>query len=158
MLKELLPLPTGLLTVLLAQSVTGTGVDPAILSIVGNGVTVVVLAWYVIYDVRVRTPNMLSTFSKENRRGRASYRRIVEEMRATFLAEQNASRSAFAAEQTATRAQYDRELAELRKMLFENMTAMRTAVHDVKDTANALMQKKSLSEMTGESPPQAGTT
>jgi hypothetical protein len=61
-------------------------------------------------------------------------------MRAIFAQEQQALRQAFAEEQTRLRQSYDKEVAEWRGMLFQNMQAMRTAVHDVRDTAQAMMR------------------
>lgn len=146
-----------------------TTIDPSILAMVGNGATVVVLVWYVIYDVRIRTPSMLSAFAKEQAEIRATfakeqaeirstftneqsqirstfvneqqssretYRVMMELSRTTFTNEQNTLRQAFAQEQTGARAQAEKEMAELRRMIFEMVTSMRTAVHDVKDTAN----------------------
>jgi hypothetical protein len=132
----------------LAQST----VDPNVLSIVGNGVTVIILAWYVVYDVRVRTPSMVTAFQKEMAEQRNAftkdqtethlhYNLIIEKIRETFVAEQTQTRTLFTSEQVATRHTYDSELAELRKMLLDNLVGMRTAVHDVKNTAQTLMNK-----------------
>ncbi len=137
------------------------GVDSSIVSLVGNGVTIVVLAWYVIYDVRVRTPAMLTaftfqqdqlrnTFTAEQSNVHEHYNGILNAMRETFTKEQALSRAAFSAEQTAIRDRYDKELSDMRQMLFESVTSMRTAVHDVKDTANRLMLKKELKTMQEE--------
>ena len=150
---------------LLAQA----AIDSSIVSLVGNGVTAAVLAWYVIYDVRVRTPNMLAAFSKEQAelrqtftaeqgKERESNRQMVEAIRQTFvteqgaarqafLTEQGASRQAFTAEQVAMRSQHEQEQAKLRQMLLDNMMNMRQAVHDVKNTAEALMGDKRLKEV-----------
>jgi len=163
LLIELLPMPLGLAGVfgLLAAA---DGMDPGILSIVGNGVTVAVLAWYVMYDVRVRTPSMLAVFTseqaairksftdeqdeirrtfKEEQAGlRESYRSVIDGMRTTFAAEQGLLRQAFSTEQVAARSHFEKENAELRTMLIENLKGMRTAVHDVRDTAQELMGSK----------------
>ncbi len=150
----------GQVSLVLAQ----TNLDPSIVSLVGNGVTVVVLAWYVIYDVRTRTPAMLlaftaeqaklretfaqeqaslrETFKKEQFDLRDSYRVVVETIRSTFSAEQTATRQAFAGELTATRIAYEKEVSEMRSMLFENLKNMRQAVHDVKDTAQTLINSQ----------------
>jgi hypothetical protein len=140
------------LTLLLAD-VAPVGLDPSIATLIGNGCTVAVLAWYVVYDVRVRTPLMLTAFQKEQEEMRATFAREQEEMRKanwqvvdsirlTFQQEQNSSRQVFVAEQTAQRETYQREMGETRQMLFETMKSMRTAVHDVKDTAQTLMSGK----------------
>lgn len=134
---------------ILAQA-TVAGVDPSIATLIGNGATVAVLVWYVIYDVRVRTPMMLSTFAKEQAEirktfedeqieSRKTHLAAIESLRQTFSQEQSTARQAFTIEQSAQREAYHREMVETRQMLFETMKAMRTAVHDVKDTAQSLM-------------------
>lgn len=107
-----------------------TGLEPSVITLIGNGVTVAVLAFYVIYDLKTRTPNMLTAFHAEQKATRDEYRAIIDGMREAFLSEQ-----------AAMRAQYDGQLAELRRVLFETMKSMRVAVHDVKDTAQTLMSK-----------------
>jgi mannitol-specific phosphotransferase system IIBC component len=155
LLIEVLPLPLGLLAVLMAQTAVPP-MDVNIIPLIGNGVTVVILAWYVIYDVRTRTPNMLAAFQqelaesraafeKEKAEDRAEHAQIVEAMRTAFLLEQAELRKVFATEQAASRAQAANDLESLRKMLWENMTAMRTAVHDVRDTAQHFITKQELS-------------
>jgi hypothetical protein len=141
----LIPLPLAI--GILAQLAQATAFDPGLMALVGNGVTVVVLAWYVIYDVRTRTPSMLASFTTEQAASRATFSAAIETMRTTFIAEQNATRIAFASEQAAIRSQYDRELSDMRQMLFDNLTAMRKAVHDVKDTAQVLITKRSVAEL-----------
>jgi hypothetical protein len=130
LLSGLSPVGGGYSVILLGQA---TNMDPGILSLVGNGVTIVVLAWYVFYDVKTRTPNMLAAFHAEQKATRAEYREIIDGMRVMFLSEQ-----------AGLRAQYDRQLEELRQILFDTMKSMRVAVHDVKDTAQTLMSKDEL--------------
>ena len=160
LVAQLIPLPFGL-TAVASLIAAVDGVDPSIISIVGNGVTVVVLAWYVIYDVRVRSPSMLAaftmeqaairkaftdeqgqirqTFTSEQSGLRESYRSVIDGMRTTFSAEQSLMRQSFATEQVAARSHCEKETAELRNMLIENLKGMRTAVHDVRDTAQQVM-------------------
>src|SRR5690242_18913227 len=119
LIQQLLPLPAAIVTV---GAILGeiSGVDPGILSIVGNGVTVVVLAWYVIYDVRVRTPSMLLAFATEQAAIRKSFTDEQEEIRKTFRDEQNAlrdsyrnaiegMRTTFTSEQTSLRSTFTNE-------------------------------------------------
>jgi hypothetical protein len=156
LLAETLPIPIGLGMVLLAQTVPGAPVlDPGWLGLIGNGVTAGILAWYVVYDVRTRTPGMLAAFQKELAEARASFEKekaedrsehaqVVEAMRTAFLLEQSEMRKTFQAEQAASRAQFNIDQEGLRKMLWEAMNAMRTAVHDVRDTAQNLMTQKDI--------------
>jgi hypothetical protein len=139
LMMELLPLPAGLAAVMFAQATPI--IDSNIVSLVGNGVTVVVLAWYVIYDVRVRTPNMLKTFSLEQRRGRTAYRRTVESMRQAFLLEQSEMRKVFATEQAAARSHHATEQEALRKMAWDSIQTMGKAVHDVRGAAQGLISR-----------------
>lgn len=135
------------------------GIDTGIAALIGNGVTVAVLAWYVIYDVRVRTPGMLKTFSEETEAQRVAFKADMELIRRTFeteqtasriafLNEQNATRQAFSQDKTATREHFEREVSEYRTMLFDNMKAMRQAVHDVKDTAQLAVRERESKAMT----------
>jgi hypothetical protein len=151
LLMEVLPIPLGLGAVLFAQGTPA--IDSNIIPLIGNGVTVIILAWYVIYDVRTRTPNMLAVFQqeltesrkafeKEKMEDRAEHAQVVEAMRTAFLLEQSELRKAFATEQAAARVQAGSDLESLRKMLWDNMQAMRSAVHDVRDTAQNLMTKQ----------------
>lgn len=160
--KQLLPMPAGLVG-MFGLIAAVDGIDPSILSIVGNGVTVVVLAWYVIYDVRVRSPSMLAAFAteqagirksftdeqaeirqafKDEQAGlRESYRSVIDGMRTTFASELGMMRQTFATEQVSARAHCEKEATELRNMLIDNLKGMRQAVHDVKDTAHEAIVK-----------------
>lgn len=133
-------------------------INPGITQLVSNGMTIVVLAWYVIYDVKTRTPVMINNFREEQKAIRQAYsdessanrlenRQIIEGMRSMFLQEQAALRLAFATEQQVSRAQHDKDRADLQEMLFNNMNAMRQAVHDVKDTAQVAMNHQSLNRL-----------
>lgn len=165
LLTQLLPLPLGAAALLLAEV---TAVDPSIISMAANGATVVVLVWYVIYDVRTRTPAMLKafadeqeatrktfteeqeetrkTFREEQAELRESYRGLMDSMRVTLNAEQAALRQAFTSEQAAARTHYEKENSELRNMLIETLRGMRTAVHDVRDTANEFILKSAANQ------------
>ena len=158
LMLELLPLPIGFGAVVLAQHTPV--IEPNIIPLIGNGVTVIILAWYVIYDVRTRTPNMLSAFQMELDKSRAAFEnekaqdreehaRVVEAMRTAFLLEQAELRKVFTTEQAASRAQSNNEQEALRKMLWDNMQAMRNAVHDVRDTAQGLMNEKGIARVEG---------
>lgn len=140
----------------LLSQVSGN-LDPGIATLVGNGVTVAVLAWYVLHDVRTRTPAMLAAFAAEQAELRkvfdtkqdelrTSYNMIIDGIRQTFSQEQNALRATFVQESQAARVMYDKQLSESRQMLYETMTSMRTAVHDVKNTAQTLINKQTLKE------------
>lgn len=139
---------------LLAQ--TSGILDPGLVSLVGNGATVIVLVWYVVYDVRVRSPAMLAAFTAEQNATRAAFadtkgafEREQAAMRLAFSTELATIRAAYVAQHDALIARHDREIAEWRKMLFENMQSMRGAVHDVRDTAQVLLTKQAIAK-TGE--------
>ncbi|WP_425618059.1 hypothetical protein NA78x_001752 [Anatilimnocola sp. NA78] len=168
--------PVGLFStvVLFAQSAAQAipGVDSGVGALIGTVGTGAVLVWYVVYDVRTRTPAMLASFaaeqaamrlaftqeqaairtafSTEQEKTHQHYNSLVESLRQTFIQEQNAARHSFSAEQSAVRQRHDQELSEMRGMLFENMKSMRGAVHDIKDTANGLILKKALQDQTQE--------
>ena len=94
-------------------------IDTGLGSLIGNIGIVGVLVWHLWYHTTRSYPNMLDKFGIE-----------LEKMRAAFRHEQEAQRVADAAEQ-----------AELRAMLIQSLQAMRTAVHDVKDTAQVTVGK-----------------
>lgn len=132
-----------------------SGIDPNVANLIGNGVTVAVLAFYVIFDIRVRTPNMLAAFAKEQADIRATFKQeqlesrgvfkeTFDAMRNTFLAEQQALRAENRDDRVQIRQRHAEEIAEWRKMLNENMQAMRIAVHDVKDTASVAINETKL--------------
>ena len=143
-----------------------SGLDPSLTNLIGSGITVAVLAWYVIYDIRVRTPALLSTFSREQ-----------DELRQAFKAEQAGSRETFKQEQREARQNFtllmdsvmkaekeDRikmreahavEVADWRRMVNDSigtnaklvsdgMAAFREAVHDVKNNAQAAIGQAEL--------------
>lgn len=89
---------------------------------------VAVLIWYLYYHTTRTYPNMLKEFSLES-----------EKMRTAFHAEQAAQRAAFETEQNANRVANEAEKAELRSMFVQALKEMRTAVHDVRDTAQVTM-------------------
>ncbi len=147
---SLSPLAIAGTAALLLADATAIGLDPSVATLVGNGATVAVLVWYVVYDVRTRTPAMLAAFANEQSEIRAAFEKeqsailashiqVIDSIRQTFAQEQTLVRQSFAAEQSAQRDLYHREMGEVRSMLFETMKAMRSAVHDVKDTAQTLM-------------------
>jgi hypothetical protein len=105
-------------------------IDPAIGTLLGNLGIMGVLVWYLWYDTTKSRPKMLDKFSEEQ-----------EKIRQTFATEQQALRLTFAAEQSALRDANAKETRELRAMLIETMKGFRTAVHDVKDTANQAILK-----------------
>lgn len=117
------------------------------LRLFGNGATVAILAWYLWYDTRVRTPKMLETFTNEAEEQRATFTAAIDGMRTTFASEQAALRTAFQADQAATRGHYERELSDYKKLLLDNMESSRRAVHDVRNIANMLIQHKALGEV-----------
>ena len=147
---------------ILAQATNG--LDPSIVPLIGNVGTIIVLVWYVVYDVRVRTPSMLAaftgeqtasrlafaeeqkqqreTFTAEQNETRESYRNVIESIRQTFNTEQASMRQVFSSEQAASRQEHEKHLNEMRTMLLENLTAMRVAVHDIRHTATTLMGEK----------------
>lgn len=155
---------------LMAQA---SGLDPSLANLIGNGVTVAVLCWYVVYDIRVRNPNMLAAFTREQEEIRKAFKEEQAGSRETFHKTLETVRSVFSAEQSALRLENreDRrmireahalEISEWRKMVLENMTAMRTAVHDVKDTAQLVITgrehtaatvPKQTGDLAGSNPP-----
>lgn len=132
------PAALGIGCEILAQAGIGA-VDPGLTSLIGNGVTIAVLAWYVVYDVRVRSPQQQTAFAAEIGRILSTFQTEQEANRKTFQAEQNANRTMFTSELAAMRIQHNNELTEYRQLLRESMVAFRTAVHDVRETAQGVV-------------------
>ena len=114
---------TGTMRVLAQGS---TSVDPGITSIVGNVGIMGVLVWYLWYHTTHSYPALLDKFAVE-----------TKQLRDSFAAETKELRDAFTREQEKLRADHARDVTELRNMLIRSAQAMRVAVHDVKDAANA---------------------
>jgi hypothetical protein len=115
--------------------------EPNVLNLIGNGVTVAVLAYYVIYDIRVRTPKQQKAAEESLEKSRKLFSDEMANNRELFLKEQAANRVLWASEQGAMRDFYHREIGVYRGMLIANMEAMRTAVHDVRDVAHETVMK-----------------
>jgi hypothetical protein len=94
---------------------TGMTVDPAVSALVGNLGVVGILIWYLYYHTRHTYPDMLKKFADERALDRV--------------------------EAEKTRQSFERENGELRDMLIQTFKEMRTAVHDVKDTAQSAIIK-----------------
>jgi hypothetical protein len=139
-----------------------SGLDPGIANLIGNGITVVVLAFYVVYDVRVRTPAMLDGFNKEQsaqrqlfreeqKDSRELFRGTIDANHKTFLAEQAALRQENRDDRALIRQKHDDEIAEWRKMLERSqqmlndaLSSDRKAVHDIRDVATTVIAESKL--------------
>jgi hypothetical protein len=118
-------LPVVLATIWSSASIFGQVAPDGIVALVGNMGIMGVLVWHLWYHTTHSYPRMLDTFTKE-----------LGHMREAFVSEQNATRSF-----------HDRQSTELRSMLIQNMNSMRTAVHDIKDTAQAVVSRQDLAKM-----------
>lgn len=108
---------------LFAQSGTPT-IDPGMGSLIGNLGIMGVLVWHLWYHTTHSYPKMIDKFATEQEKARVLFQTEQRELRESNAREQN----------------------ELRNMLIQTMSAMRTAVHDVKDTANTAITKATLTE------------
>lgn len=140
-----------------------SGLDPSLANLIGNGITVAVLVWYVVYDVRVRHPSMLGTFSKEQDELRRAFKDEQAGSRETFKAEQTEVRRSFTAaidallkdnrdDRARMREAHAAEIDHWRKMVADNISAMRGAVHDTRDLAQTVITKSELGQKKGEPP------
>lgn len=123
----ILPLAVVARLVLFAQTPI---LDPGIGSLIGNIGIVGILVWHLWYHTTHSYPKMLDKFSEE-----------VEKIRVSFQREQQEQRNHDQAQREADRSHDEKEKSELRSMLIQNLQAMRTAVHDVRDTAQAAVIK-----------------
>lgn len=126
------------------------GIDPSLAGLVGNVGIIAVLIWHLWYHTTHSYPKMLQEFGAEAKAMREAFEKEQDKLRAAFLNEQQLLRSHAAT-----------ETAELRTMLWGLSREMRTAVHDVKDTAQSTMAKVTLAQAqidakTG--PPGPGAT
>lgn len=152
LLAEIGPITVAGMGWLLAQI---NGLDPSVANLIGNGVTIAVLAWYVVYDVRVRMPSLLSTFTKEQDELRRAFKDEQAGSRETFKKEQSEQRHGFTVildsllkdgkeDRAKMREAHAVEIGEWRRMVNEHLQGFRTAVHDVRDTAAAVVGQAEL--------------
>src|SRR5688572_16624391 len=116
---DLLAVPAACGLKLLAQSPV---IDPGVGALIGNVGIVGILVWHLWYHTTHSYPKMLDKFGLE-----------VEQMRKTFQQEQREAREHDEREKKEQREHAERQANELRAMLIQNLQAMRTAVHDVRD-------------------------
>jgi uncharacterized membrane protein YccC len=103
--------------------------DPGLGSLIGNVGVIGVLVWFLWYQTSVANPSMLRKFAEE-----------VDKLRTDRAVEREKDLS----ERAREREEDAREKSELRTMLFQTMQSMRTAVHDVKDTAQLAINKSEI--------------
>lgn len=120
--------PLALVTIYSAWQCIGQApapiVDSGITMLVGNLGIMGVLVWHLWYHTTHSYPSMLEKFSLE-----------LKLMREAFQREQDRSREHCGA-----------EVSAIRDMLIQTLQSMRTAVHDVKDTAQVVMNKVTMAE------------
>jgi hypothetical protein len=95
-------------------------IDASLTTLIGNLGVIGVLIWFLWYNTTKSQPQMLEMFSGE-----------ISKIRADREMERAASA---------------RETTELRNMIMEVLKGMRSAVHDVKDTAQTTMNKVALAK------------
>lgn len=81
----------------------------------------------------------------------------IAEIRTSTKVEVDNLRSIFREEQRETRAYYAAEAEAMRKMYFDAVQAMRTAVHDVKDVASTVVNRSNLAIEVAKHSQQAAT-
>lgn len=113
----------------------GPSIDPGFASLLGNLGVIGVLVWHLWYHTTKGYPNVVATFAAE-----------AEKQRKVFADEMQAERL----ERKLERDQSARELAEMRGMLINVLQGMRTAVHDVKDTAQTAINRAAAAQQAGE--------
>lgn len=121
---------------LFAQS---TGFDPAVVQLVSNLGIVGVLVWYLWYHTTHSYPKMIEKVDGIVNKINDAFLKDQREMRSTFSEEQRAQRVHDSQQREQQREFYLRENGELRAMLIQTLQSMRTAVHDVRDTAQAAL-------------------
>ena len=129
---------------------------------VGAGLLGAVMAWLLLVhlpskdkqlkefiDGRDRdAAELRKTFTAEQEAIRAAFIQEQAAVRAAFNHEQLAQRDGFAAEQKSLRDQHGRELGEMRHMVVTVLQHFRTAVHDVRDTAQTSINRITEAELT----------
>lgn len=140
---------------LMAQA---SGLDPSVANLIGNGVTVAVLAFYVLYDVRVRTPQIVNEFRREQDESRKAFKEEQTGSREQHKQEQAEQRKTFTIaldtllrdnreDRAKMRETHAAEISDWRKMVSDNVSAMRVAVHDTRDLAQTVITKVEKSEI-----------
>lgn len=119
----------------------GVSMDPGIGSLIGNLGIMGVLVWHLWYHTTHSYPKMLDKFAEEQKLSRESFDLAIDRQEKIFLAEQEKMREAFDRALATQRAHDAKEQAELRAVMIQTLQAMRTAVHDVRDTSQQTMNK-----------------
>lgn len=102
----------------------GLAIDPALSALIGNLGVIGVLIWHLWYHTTKAQPEMLRNFTAALKEGVDSHER----------------------EQKATREFHAKEMAEMRVMFLQALASFRTAVHDVKDTAQVVVTRTALAD------------
>jgi len=132
MREEIITIPVLLVVAavrIIAQSVAGMD---GLGTLIGNLGVVAVLVWHLWYITTQAQPKMLKDFADQLEKIRLAR----EEERKATDRDHDKEREASA-----------RETAELRAMLIQILQGMRTAVHDVKDTAQSAINKVTLEKL-----------
>lgn len=148
-----------------AQAEMTPAASNLIVGLLGNVGIVGALIWYMWYQTTKSQPKMLETFAAQLEAQRTmaatqmeaqrlSSEAKYEKMRVAFETQIERMRSVFESQQDKLREHAERErqnsareLAEMRNVMMEMAKNMRTAVHDIKDTANVAIQKSSAAEL-----------
>lgn len=117
-----------------------TAIPPGLADWVGNIGIVGVLIWHLYYSSQAM-PKMLDAFSKEAAAQREANRVDREAERESNRVQREADRAMFRQEQEALRSHSSKETAELRGMLIRSFEEGRRAVHDMRDTAQQVVNQ-----------------
>jgi hypothetical protein len=88
--------------------------------------------------------DLRKAFKEEQAGSRETFAATIETIRSTFHAEQLAVRQENRDDRQIIRTQHAAEIEHWRKMVNDNMQAMRNAVHDMRDTAGMAVGKAEL--------------
>lgn len=112
---------------------------------VGAGLLGAVLAWLCFFHLPAKDKQLkelIDLYAQERVRDRAE----TTALRDTFSSEMNEIRQSNAAEQKAQREEHARQMSENNAILLQLSKEMRTAVHDVRDTAQVVMTKTAVAD------------
>lgn len=119
----------------MAASELSSMLDPALGAILNSLGVTGVLVWHFWYHTTKSYPELQRKAAEQVQGAQDRAAAIVEKLRETFEKETRSQRE-----------YYGMQIRELQSMVLQLGQAMRVAVHDVKDTANAAILKTSVDE------------
>lgn len=106
-----------------------------------------VLGWYLWHHSSVAQPRMIDKFAESQAKMLDNFSEMMRAEREANKIEREADRLAHSSEQREMRATFERVTEKLTNTLIQTLTAMRTAVHDIKDASQTAITEAAKTEL-----------